>query len=160
MFNKKSDYALNKKDPDAIVYPSADGKLIRLTRDDFGSEDAFIRFKLWSDENYHITDNEDHAHAKRQLSLEGLSDEAVCTPAVDTFLEEQHDRLVQFRSNAELVEQIKSCMTEIQFRRLWMFCVDGMTESEIAKVEGVGQRRVSTSLTAARKRIKKFFQIP
>jgi len=31
MFNRKSIYALNKKDPNAIVYTDADGNLIRLT---------------------------------------------------------------------------------------------------------------------------------
>ena len=35
MFNRKSIYALNKKDPNAIVYTDADGNLIRLTCDVF-----------------------------------------------------------------------------------------------------------------------------
>lgn len=32
MVNRNSIYVLNKKDPDAIVYPSANGKPIRITR--------------------------------------------------------------------------------------------------------------------------------
>ena len=53
MFNKNSIYALNKKDPDAIVYPSATGRPVRITRDDFPSEEEFLAFKAWSDENFH-----------------------------------------------------------------------------------------------------------
>ena len=50
IFNKSSIYALNKKDPDAIVYPAANGKLIRFTRNDFSSEEEFLAFPAWSDE--------------------------------------------------------------------------------------------------------------
>ena len=41
MFDPKSDYALNKKDPEAIVYHSATGVHIRLTRENFASEEEF-----------------------------------------------------------------------------------------------------------------------
>ncbi len=53
MFHKTSIYALNKKDPDAIVYPSAAGKPVRITREDFASEAEFLAFKAWSDEDFH-----------------------------------------------------------------------------------------------------------
>ena len=53
MFNKNSLYALNKRDPDAIVYPTADGKTVRITREDFPSEEEFLAFKAWSDERRH-----------------------------------------------------------------------------------------------------------
>ena len=39
VFDRKTLYALNKLDPDAIVYMDADGRLVRLTRDDFATED-------------------------------------------------------------------------------------------------------------------------
>ena len=35
MFNKKTDYALNKLDSDAIVYIDAEKTIVRLTREDF-----------------------------------------------------------------------------------------------------------------------------
>ena len=53
MFDRNSDYALNKKDPDAIVCKSATGIHIRLTRADFSSAEEFEKWKRWSDENYH-----------------------------------------------------------------------------------------------------------
>ena len=45
MFDSKSDYALNKLDPDAIVCPSATGVHIRLPREDFASEYQFQHWK-------------------------------------------------------------------------------------------------------------------
>ena len=52
MFNRKSSYALNKKDPNAIVYMDANEAIIRLTREDFASEKEFLKWKALSDEDY------------------------------------------------------------------------------------------------------------
>ena len=46
MFNRKSSYALNKKDPNAIVYMDANEAIIRLTREDFASEEEFLKWKV------------------------------------------------------------------------------------------------------------------
>ena len=45
MIKKNSIYSLNKKNPDAIVYPSATGKPVFVTREDFPSEEEFLAFK-------------------------------------------------------------------------------------------------------------------
>ena len=50
MFNKKSEYAQNKREKDSIIYISVNGR-IRLTRSDFASEEEFLRWKQWSDED-------------------------------------------------------------------------------------------------------------
>ncbi len=55
MFDKKSDYALNKQDQDSIIYISVNGR-IRLTRADFSSEEEFLKWKAWSDADYHQTE--------------------------------------------------------------------------------------------------------
>lgn len=52
MFDAKNDYSLNKSVPDAIVCRSADGVHIRLTRKDFDSEEEFLCWKNWSDDDY------------------------------------------------------------------------------------------------------------
>ena len=52
MFNRKSSYALNKKDPNAIVYMDANEAIIRLTREDFASEEEFLKWKSLSDADY------------------------------------------------------------------------------------------------------------
>ena len=70
MFNRKSIYALNKKDPNAIVYTDADGNLIRLTRDDFSNEEEFLRWKKISDMDYHGEEKVDHLYYDGTLPLE------------------------------------------------------------------------------------------
>ena len=69
MFNRKSIYALNKKDPDAIVYMDANEVIIRLTREDFASEEEFLKWKSWSDGNYHTEDNQDVVEGKHNTSI-------------------------------------------------------------------------------------------
>ncbi len=55
MFDKKSEYALNKYDQNSIIYISVSGR-IRLTRADFSSEEEFLKWKAWSDADYHQTE--------------------------------------------------------------------------------------------------------
>lgn len=81
MINSKSIYALNKKDPDAIVYPTADGKLVRVTREYFPSEEAFLAFKSWSDEDFHEEEKHDHRESNHTLAADALSDAALAVPA-------------------------------------------------------------------------------
>lgn len=156
-FNRISIYALNKKDPDAIVYPTADGKLIRVTREDFPSEADFLAFKAWSDENFHEEENLDHREANHSLSMDDLSEAAIAVPAVDAVIVHQLQRAEQCRMNSDMVVKLKDKLTDKQFRRLWLYSVEGKTESEIAYIEGVDQQRISKSILAANKKIKKFF---
>lgn len=44
MFNKKSEYAQNKREKDSIIYISVNGR-IQLTRADFASEEEFLRWE-------------------------------------------------------------------------------------------------------------------
>ena len=67
MFNRKSSYALNKKDPNAIVYMDANEAIIRLTREDFASEEEFLKWKSLSDADYHASEKEDHVYASLSL---------------------------------------------------------------------------------------------
>ena len=83
MFNRKSIYALNKKDPDAIVYMDANEVIIRLTCKDFASEEEFLKWKSWSDGNYHTEDNQDVVEGKHNTSIDGLSEAAFSIPAID-----------------------------------------------------------------------------
>lgn len=157
MQDRKSIYTLNKKDPEAIVYTDADKHIIRLTREDFDTEADFLKWKEWSDKNYHMEEKQDHVQANHSLSLDGLADGAVSSAGPEIIIEQRFEKQEQQRYSAETVIHIKGQLTEKQFRRLWMYCVDGLTEQQIADEEKVGQQSVSTSITAAIKRIKKFF---
>lgn len=157
MFNKSSIYLLNKRDPDAIVYPSATGKPVRVTREDFPSEDEFLAFKAWSDENFHKEDNRDVVEDKHRISIDDISEAALSVSAADEEIEQRHDREEKRRQASDMVVKLKDKLTEIQFRRLWMYEVDGMTIDKIGEIEGVDHQRISKSIIAAKKKIKKFF---
>ena len=155
MVNKNSIYALNKKDPDAIVYPSANGKLIRVTREDFPNEEEFLAFKKWSDENFHEEEKLDHREANHILSVDDLSEAALAVPAADVLMERQHERAEKRRMASNMVVKLKDKLTDTQFRRLWMYHVDGLTIDEIGEIEGISHQNVSKSILAAERKIKK-----
>ena len=160
MFKKDSLYSINKKNPDAVVYKFANGEVSRITREDFATEEEFLAFKAWSDDDLHTEDKRDVLAGIRQISIDDISEAALAVPAVDVVVDHQQQRAAQHRQASDMVVQLKDKLTETQFRRLWMYHVDGLTEAEIAKREGVGQRRVSTSITDAEKKIKKFRSDP
>ena len=157
MFNKNSLYALNKKDPDAIVYPTADGKTVRITREDFPSEEEFLAFKAWSDENFHKEDNRDVTENRYRVSLDDLSEAALAVPAIDVVMDRKQQRAEQKRKASDMVVQLKDKLTETQFRRLWMYYVEEKTLEEIAETEGVSAVAVFYSIEAAEKKFSKKF---
>ena len=63
MFNKNSEYAQNKREKDSIIYISVNGH-IRLTRADFASEEEFLRWKQWSDEDSYETERRGRGYHK------------------------------------------------------------------------------------------------
>ena len=67
MFNRKSSYALNKKDPNAIVYMDANEAITRLTCEDFASEKEFLKWKSLSDEDYHASEKEAHVYFQHPI---------------------------------------------------------------------------------------------
>ena len=156
MFKKDSLYSINKKNPDAVVYKFANGEESRITRADFATEDEFLAFKAWSDEDLHIEDKREVLAGIRQVSIDDISEAAISTPAVDVVMERQHQRAEQRRKASEMVVQLKNKLTETQFRRLWMYHVDGMTIDEIGEIEGISHQNVSKSIIAAERKIKKF----
>ena len=156
MLDPKSDYALNKVDKEAIVCPSATGVHIRLTREDFASEEEFLRWKAWSDGDYKGIESAGRNYYDNCITLtEALK--STGTSAEDTFLApllKAEDK----EQKTALLQQVKDVLTETQFQRLWLYYVQSMTVEEIAAVEHVAHQNISKSIRAARKKIKKFFQ--
>ena len=62
------------------------------------------------------------------------------------------------RAKAEtaLIEQIKSCLTGTQYRRLWMLYARKMNVTAIARAEGISKASASRSISAALKNISAF----
>ena len=50
---------------------------------------------------------------------------------------------------------IENNLTPTQYRRYMLYVGEGLTQEQIAIIEGVGQPRVCKSLKSAQKRIKK-----
>lgn len=156
MFKKDSLYSINKKNPDAVVYKFANGEQSLVTRADFATEEEFLAFKAWSDEDFHTEDKRDVLAGIRQISIDDISEAAISVPAIDVVMERQHQRTVQRRKASDMVVQLKDKLTETQFRRLWMYHVDGLDTYEIAEIEGNTHQAVSKSIIAAEKKLKKF----
>ena len=160
MFNPKSDYALNKMDPEAIVYIDSEGTLVRLTLEDFASLEEFQRWKEWSDREYHKIDNADVTFSKRTLSLHGLSEQVIAVQSPEDILimlQEQQEREELRRL---LMKGVNSCITQSQRRRLWLYCVEGLSEEAIALAENVRQQSISECLSRAKENLKKFLNSP
>ena len=155
MFKKDSLYSINKKNPDAVVYKFANGEQSLVTRADFATEEEFLAFKAWSDEDFHTEDKRDVLAGIRQISIDVISEAAISVPAIDVVMERQHQRTVQRRKASDMVVQLKDKLTDTQFRRLWMYHVDGMTIDEIGEIEGISHQNVSKSIIAAERKIKK-----
>ena len=154
MFDKKSDYALNKRDKDSILYISVTGP-VRLTRADFPGEAEFLRWKRWSDGDYLAIEKAGRSFYDNSIPLDDRLDVVGAVLSVEDVLiltlEETEAKAKRARWCAELVEQIKRRLTKKQFRRVWLYHVEKLNEREIAALEGVGQQRISKSLIASKK---------
>ena len=60
----------------------------------------------------------------------------------------------------KMVQRIKTILTVKQFRRLWLYTVEGMTLAEIAKSECATIASVQESIVRAKNRCRKFFKTP
>ena len=144
MYNKKSDYAINKRNPDAIVYPDADGNEVELTRDHFETEEEFLRWKAWSDGDYKQTEKDGRGYYDNTVAL---------IDGVDTYGDTLEDELIALADKLEhdkecaaMVAQIRAALTETQFRRLLLYYDKQMTEEQIAELEGVTQQAIAKTL--------------
>ncbi len=135
----------------------ANDTIIRLTCKDFASKEEFLKWKSWSDRNYHTEDNRDVVEGKHNMSIDDLSEAALSIPAIDVVMDRQHEKSERRRLASAMVSQIRNKLTETQFRRLWMYFVDGMTVDEIGGKEGVSHQAISLSITRTIRKIKKYF---
>ncbi len=157
MYDRKSDYALNKTDPDAIVFKTATGAYIRLHREDFSSEEEFDRWKSWSDEDYRVVDIQDNAYTKQTVNLEGVPEQTGAM-SPEQLLIEQYDQLDREQFCRLLLEGINTCLSEPQRRRLLKYYFEGMTQTEIAHSENVAQQNIAESLWRSVEKLRKFFK--
>lgn len=159
VYDKKSVYALNILNPDAIVYPGAAEHDRLLTREMFSSDAEFLFWKSWSDDDYHNRAKGDWREQDHTVSIHALSEEVGAVHSPEEVLICRIDRMERGKVSAGQIQLFQSIITEKQFRRLWLYGVNGMTQVQIASVEGVGQRRISKSIAAAKKKINKILTV-
>ncbi len=158
MFIPENTYARNRKNPDAIVYLTTNGEIC-LTRDDFESEEEFLRWKAWSDKNY-----QEQAHHDRPFHdntyLTGDYESAAAWMEISGGTEETGGRLDaqsgwnRFRA---VYPHVKRALTKKQRRRLELF-LHGMTVGEISQAEGVPHQDISKSIAAAKRKLVKIMK--
>ena len=156
MFDSKSDYALTKRDAEAIVCRSANDELVRLTRENFESDDEFLKWKEWSDQDYHITENETHLYYDHSIPLTAA--EGVMVSSVESIFLDSLQKLERDKRRIAVLKQLQHKLTDKQYRRLLMYHVQGMTEADIATKEGVSQQQISRSIISGKKIVERFFQ--
>ena len=158
MFNKKSEYAQNKREKDGIIYISVNGR-IRLTRADFSSEEEFLRWKQWSDEDYYETERQGRGYYDNGVPLdENISAAGAVESAEDTYFREQMADEIEAARKAlcqERMAKVKALLTARQYRRIWMYLAEGKSITEIAKAEGLSKASVSRSIAAALHKLRK-----
>ena len=150
MFNKKSEYAQNKREKDSIIYISVNGH-IRLTRADFSSEEEFLRWKQWSDEDYYETESQGRGYYD-------ISEAGAVESAEDAYFREQMADEIEAARKAlcqERMARVKALLTAKQYRRIWMYLAEGKSITEIARVEGLSKASVSNSIAAALRKLRK-----
>lgn len=147
----QSDYALNKREKEAIVYKDVYGNLVRLTVDQFGSEEEFLKWKAWSDGNYHSEDKADQIESHKVLPYESVEEEKLsCDSCEDEYIDQQ-EREGEYRKCVSILSEALGSMTDTQRRRILMRYRDGISTAEIAQKEGVSRQMIYLSLSEARR---------
>ena len=154
MFDPKSDYALNKMDPEAIVYIDSEGTLVRLTLEDFASPEEFQQWKEWSDSNYHELEKNDHIYFNHTVPASGGG---ITVQSAEDVLVEIQNRQERQELLRLLMAGLDTCLTPTQRRRLWLSCANDLTVRQISQIENVTFKNVAKSIVAAKKKLKKFW---
>lgn len=159
----QSDYARNK-DEESIVYQSATGERIEITKEAYLKENPhltdedFRELKNLSDEMYHKETKEER-NQKRSKKKSQIAGKFFVDSYEDELIAQEDDLTLQKEKeqiNAFLKSLIASSrMTETQKRRFMKYYGKGMTLREIAQEEGVSHVSVYESLRWLKKKIKK-----
>ena len=158
MPDNRSIYTLNKKDAEAIVYTEKNSRVIRITRESVEAGCDFEQLKAWSDEDYHAAEKMDHIESNHTVPLETILESLLPVESAEEVLERQFDRREKQRRSSELLQTLRTSLSETQYRRAWLYYGRRMTEERIAVLEGSTQQAVSKSLKQAKEKMKNFLE--
>ena len=156
MQKHKDIYTLNREHSDAIIYLDSDGKIIRLTREDFPSEKEFQRWKKWSDQQYQLELRQEKGYWDRKVTIKEFDQRQDAPRDFESSLLDRDERVAQKKAALVVTREIRKLLTKTQYRRLWLYGVMRMTEEEIGRQENVSHQAVSKSLRSAMRRIRKY----
>ena len=158
---RQSDYAKNKYSSN-IVYAGSD-ETIEITLEQFleenpgMTEEDFLYWKNWSDENFCIMDRKDSNEAKHTVSIHSIEEtELVSVPSAEDLVIEKLNRENERVYTMKDAEAVLSKLTDIQRRRFLMHEVYEMTFREIAHIEGGDHMAIIRSVEYAKRKIKIF----
>lgn len=157
MLDKKSNYAKNKKNRDAILYNGV-VRQIALSEHDFSNRDEFKMWKRWSDEDYKENEKKGRAFYDHSFLSDTMDFEDQQSKSAEDVLLEKEEIMERKKQAAWLLKTLKKVLTKKQYRRVWLYYAEGWTISHIAQMEGVKPQSVEDSLKQSKKKIKKFFQ--
>ena len=160
---RQSDYAKNKYSSN-IVYAGSD-ETIEITLEQFleenpgMTEEDFIFWKNWSDEDYHEQIKRETNIKKYEFLFNDADEtELFCLPSAEDVVIEKLSRENERVYTMKDAEAVLSKLTDIQRRRYLLYEVCGLSTPQIALSEGVSQYTVWESIDSAKKRIKKFLR--
>ncbi len=156
MFDTNTQYALNKRNANAIVYVDAFGEKTEISPKALG-EDEFARWKALMDAELHEEEKEDHIYHDHTISFGDISLAGYTVPDYETILIEAEERREREEIKAQLGVAFFTCLSDIQQARLWLYAIEGMTTYQISDIEGATRQAVCASLIKARKNILNFF---
>ena len=137
----------------AVETAYANGAITRLTVNDFASAAEFQRWKDWMDMEHHIEEKQDHIYRNHTVCFQGYEDPTHSVADEAAAWEQQEAGQRQEQAHRDLLLQVRSVLTETQYRRAWMYYAEGKDTYEIAQIEGTCHQAISQSLNAAQKKI-------
>lgn len=158
---KNSDYALNKFS-EGIVYHFAD-HIVEITLEDYLAENPskttedFQDLKALSDEIYHQQVIQENRTSRLDVSITGLENtRQLATAPLESDLIHKSDSKKVMDAAKQLLNS--GNLTVVQRRRFIMHFFKGVSYRQIAMIEGVFFTSVAESVTAATRKLKKYFK--
>ena len=152
----KTFYAINKVNPESIIYVSDTGEIIKLSIEHFKSIEEFKKWKMKSDSLYLDVDRKDNAQTKKNISIYDFecSEECATLSPEKESIEREEEIFIQRCVHGA----IEKSLTETQKRRVRLFYFKDLNTLQIAKIEDVFQNAVWESINASKIKLRKFLK--
>ena len=157
MFDTNTQYALNKRNVNAIVYVDAFGEQTEISPEVLGEEE-FAKWKVLMDAELHEEEKEDHIYHNHTISFSDLSLAGYTIPDHATVMMEAEEHREREVLKDQLGVAFFTCLSDIQQARMWLYAIEGFNTCQIASMEQVSQKNVYISIMKARKNILKFLE--